>query len=639
MVTNPLRNFAISLPRLTKQVLALLFDLLICMISVWLAFLLRIEQTGLLVGIQWFSLFLAVIIAIPLFIVFGFYRTIFRYVGAAALISMLQAFLIYTALFSLIFTVIGVAGVPRAIGVIQPILFFIGVSLGRYAFVYWLNFQGSKKSNNLNSFPRMLIYGAGTTGRHTFDSLRMRNEALVYGFIDDDPRLQGGTINGLRIYKPEDFSSLISKFGITDLLIAIPSLSRSRKNEVIDRFGGQSVRIRAIPETGVFRLNQMHLVNLQDLDMSDLLGREVVKADDVLLKSNIFNKVVLVTGAGGSIGSELCRQILSFLPKKLILLDVSEFSLYTIHEELKQISENSETPLNGDLLVPILGSLMNRVFVDEIFSRFHPDTVFHAAAYKHVPLVESNFFEGILNNVLSTDICVRASIKNQVSNFILISTDKAVRPTNIMGASKRIAELILQANAQVQQNSGVMTKFSMVRFGNVLGSSGSVAPVFIKQIEAGGPLTLTHLEVTRFFMTIPEAAQLVIQASAMSSGGEVFILDMGESVRIYDLALRLILLAGLAIRDDKNPMGDIEIRVTGLRPGEKLYEELLLGNNPQPTIHPKIQMASEEFLALDILSGLLDDLYSSINNRDTNRTLETIKKLVPDYSPQVNAPD
>jgi FlaA1/EpsC-like NDP-sugar epimerase len=485
----------------------------------------------------------------------------------------------------------------------------------------------------------MLIYGAGTTGRHTFDSLRMRNEALVYGFIDDDPRLQGGTINGLRIYKPEDFSSLISKFGITDLLIAIPSLGRSRKNEVIDRFGGQSVRIRAIPETGVFRLNQMHLVNLQDLDMSDLLGREVVKADDVLLKSNIFNKVVLVTGAGGSIGSELCRQILSFLPKKLILLDVSEFSLYTIHEELKQISENSETPLNGDLLVPILGSLMNRVFVDEIFSRFHPDTVFHAAAYKHVPLVESNFFEGILNNVLSTDICVRASIKNQVSNFILISTDKAVRPTNIMGASKRIAELILQANAQVQQNSGVMTKFSMVRFGNVLGSSGSVAPVFIKQIEAGGPLTLTHLEVTRFFMTIPEAAQLVIQASAMSSGGEVFILDMGESVRIYDLALRLILLAGLAIRDDKNPMGDIEIRVTGLRPGEKLYEELLLGNNPQPTIHPKIQMASEEFLALDILSGLLDDLYSSINNRDRNRTLETIKKLVPDYSPQVNAPD
>jgi FlaA1/EpsC-like NDP-sugar epimerase len=282
---------------------------------------------------------------------------------------------------------------------------------------------------------------------------------------------------------------------------------------------------------------------------------------------------------------------------------------------------------------------MNRVFVDEIFSRFHPDTVFHAAAYKHVPLVESNFFEGILNNVLSTDICVRASIKNQVSNFILISTDKAVRPTNIMGASKRIAELVLQANAQVQQNSGVVTKFSMVRFGNVLGSSGSVAPVFIKQIEAGGPLTLTHLEVTRFFMTIPEAAQLVIQASAMSSGGEVFILDMGESVRIYDLALRLILLAGLAIRDDKNPMGDIEIRVTGLRPGEKLYEELLLGNNPQPTIHPKIQMASEEFLALDILSGLLDDLYSSINNRDRNRTLETIKKLVPDYSPQVNAPD
>jgi FlaA1/EpsC-like NDP-sugar epimerase len=239
---------------------------------------------------------------------------------------------------------------------------------------------------------------------------------------------------------------------------------------VINRFGGQSVRIRAIPDTGVFRLNQMHLVNLQDLDMSDLLGREVVKADDVLLKSNIFNKVVLVTGAGGSIGSELCRQILSFLPKKLILLDVSEFSLYTIHEELKQISESPETPLNGDLLVPILGSLMNRVFVDEIFSRFHPDTVFHAAAYKHVPLVESNFFEGILNNVLSTDICVGASIKNQVSNFILISTDKAVRPTNIMGASKRIAELILQANAQVQQNSGVMTKFSMVRFGNVLGS-------------------------------------------------------------------------------------------------------------------------------------------------------------------------
>lgn len=632
MLTSDFKDFAIKLPRRSKQALAFVFDLLICIATTWLAFLLRIDQAGLFVGNQWFVLIAAISLSIPLFVISGFYRAIFRYVGGAALSSLLRAYFIYALVFCLIFTVIGFEGIPRSIGIIQPILLFFSVGLSRYSVRAWLSLPSSTSGVRSSASPKILIYGAGKTGRQIANSILMQNEGLVYGFIDDKSEIQGQTINGLRIYRPEDFPRLVNRFGITDLLIAIPSISRSRKNGLIESFGGQTVRIRAIPATGLFRLNQLHLVNLQDLDMSDLLGREVVSPNEDLLKKNIFNKKVLVTGAGGSIGSELCRQILSFAPEQLILVDSSEYALYSIYEELKLFAQGFVPPFDRNLLEPILGSLMSSEFVDRVFAKFSPDTVFHAAAYKHVPLVERNISQGILNNVLSTENCVKACIKNDVSNFILISTDKAVRPTNIMGASKRISELILQAYADYYRNSTIAPKFSMVRFGNVLGSSGSVAPLFIRQIESGGPLTLTHLDVTRFFMTIPEAAQLVIQASSMSEGGDVFILDMGESVRIYDLALRLIQLAGLVVKDDENAQGDIEIKVTGLRPGEKLYEELLLGNNPSPTAHSKIQKANEEFISLELLNVKLNRLYRSLSEANSSSIISVVQELVPDYS-------
>nr|WP_255534241.1 nucleoside-diphosphate sugar epimerase/dehydratase [Polynucleobacter sp. AP-Feld-500C-C5] len=385
--------------------------------------------------------------------------------------------------------------------------------------------------------------------------------------------------------------------------------------------------------------------------MNDLLGRKIVPPNIELLEKNIRNQCILVTGAGGSIGSELCRQIMKFSPQSLILIDISEYSLYLIYEELKKLvdvlknqdtniflGENCLTTPSPDTctIVPYLGSVRDAGLMSKIISTHKPDSVFHAAAYKHVPLVERNIVEGIRNNVLGTLVCARASIEAGVSHFTLVSTDKAVRPTNVMGASKRIAELVLQSFAQSSSNEGHQTNFSMVRFGNVLGSSGSVAPLFSEQIQAGGPITLTHPEVTRYFMTIPEASQLVIQASAMATGGDVFVLNMGEPVRIYDLAVRMIFLSGLMVKDEANPRGDIEIKITGMRPGEKLYEELLIGDNPQPTTHPKIMKAHEEFISWDDLEKELEKLDFAMQKDDHGLIHEVLKRLVPGYLPEIN---
>jgi FlaA1/EpsC-like NDP-sugar epimerase len=395
--------------------------------------------------------------------------------------------------------------------------------------------------------------------------------------------------------------------------------------------------------TGALKISDLH-----DLDMNDLLGRAVVPPEVTLLKKNISNQVVLVTGAGGSIGSELCRQIIKFSPKSLVLIDSSEHSLYLIYEELKRTlialeverfeavgnyQAFSSHPVLSINLVPSLVSVRDDDLLLKIFKIHQPATVFHAAAYKHVPLVEQNPAEGIRNNVFGTSTCAQISLECGVSNFILVSTDKAVRPTNIMGASKRIAELVVQSMAEIAVKDNLPTNFSMVRYGNVLGSSGSVAPLFSAQIAAGGPITLTHSEVTRYFMTIPEAAQLVIQASAMTAGGDVFVLDMGEPVRIYDLAAKMVYLSGLLVKDDTHPHGDIEIKVTGLRPGEKLYEELLIGDNPQSTAHPKIMRAHEEFLSWDDLQQELEILNIALGTGDGNLIRGALKKLVPGYQP------
>lgn len=653
MPINVTKLSLLNLPRSVKRSLVMISDAIICVFSVWLAFGLRLDQWGVFSGLQWVVLIVAFGFSFPLFIFFGLYRTIFRYVGSATLVSMASVFTIYTFLFSCVFTIVGIEGVPLSIGVIQPILHFIGIGTSRYFVRYWLGDINHVQKSFHRAQPIALIYGAGSAGRQLAAGLSSAKEMVVKGFIDDDPQLHKSTINGIYVYPSTGLEDLIHHLDITDVLLAIPSANQSRRSEIIRSLDTCGVRVRTLPGLNDLASGRVRISDLHDLDMNDLLGREVVPPQIELLEKNIHNQVVLVTGAGGSIGSELCRQIIKFSPKALILIDSSEYSLYLIYEELKRALiepdddcsvladvETDLAPLGVSIkLIPCLASVRDRNLLMKIFRVHQPTTVFHAAAYKHVPLVEQNPAEGIRNNVFGTFTCAQVSLECGVPNFILVSTDKAVRPTNVMGASKRIAELVLQAMADISIEGDHLTTFSMVRFGNVLGSSGSVAPLFSAQIAAGGPITLTHSEVTRYFMTIPEAAQLVIQASAMARGGDVFVLNMGEPVRIYDLAVRMVYLSGLLVKDDAHPNGDIEIKVTGLRPGEKLYEELLIGNNPRATDHPKILKAHEEFLSWDELQQELEKLNAALDASDGKMIRNMLIKLVPGYQPNGDAVD
>lgn len=654
MPIDATKQSLLNLPRSVKRGLVMFCDVLICGFSVWLALGLRLDQWGYLHGKQWMVFAAAIGFSFPLFIAFGLYRAIFRYVGSAAFVSITRVFIIYTVIFFSIFTIIGVDDVPRSIGVIQPILLFIGIGASRYFVRYWLGSINSVQKTFYRAQPIALIYGAGSAGRQLASGLTSTKEMLVKGFIDDDPRLQGSTVNGISVHPNHALQDLIRRLDVTDVLLAIPSVSQARRSEIISSLNGCGVRVRTLPGLNDLVFGRIRVSDLHDLDMNDLLGRAVVPPEVSLLEKNIRDQVVLVTGAGGSIGSELCRQIIKFSPKSLVLIDSSEHSLYLIYEELKKTLVAFEydrlTAVGDDQasdpfsvspikLVPCLASVRDGDLLLKIFRTHQPATVFHAAAYKHVPLVEQNPAEGIRNNVFGTFTCAQVSLECGVSNFILVSTDKAVRPTNVMGASKRIAELVLQAMAEVSAKGDHLTNFSMVRFGNVLGSSGSVAPLFSAQIAAGGPITLTHSEVTRYFMTIPEAAQLVIQSSSMAVGGDVFVLDMGEPVRIYDLAVKMIYLSGLLVRDEAHPHGDIEIKVTGLRPGEKLYEELLIGDNPKSTAHPKIMKAHEEYLSWEDLQQELENLNVALDTCDEKLIRIMLKKLVPGYQPNGDAVD
>ena len=645
----------LNLPRFVKRAIVMSGDIAICGLSVWLAFGLRVDRWSLMQGNEWWALIVAIAFAIPLFSAFGLYRAIFRYLGSSTLVSMVRVFFVYTCLYLSVFTIYEVPGVPRSFGLIQPFLLFFGIGASRYFIRIWVGGFNNIQNSPHHVAPVALIYGAGSAGRQLAAALSLNREMLVKGFVDDDAYLQGNTINGIRVHGSEGIKNLIIQLEITDLLLAIPSANQAHRNEIISNLNGCGVRVRTLPGLLDMASGRVRISDLHDLDMNDLLGRQVVPPDVKLLEKNIYNKVVLVTGAGGSIGSELCRQIIKFSPKALILLDSSEHSLYTIDEELKKsialltngnsesVKASTSNPLSSQgkqiKLVACLASVRDFELMQKIFTTHQPSTVFHAAAYKHVPLVEQNPAEGIRNNVFGTLTCAQVALETGVTNFTLISTDKAVRPTNIMGASKRISELVLQAIADSAAKEGRSIRFSMVRFGNVLGSSGSVAPLFSAQIRAGGPITLTHPEVTRYFMTIPEAAQLVIQSSAMAVGGDVFVLDMGQPVRIYDLAVKMVYLSGLMLMDEANPHGDIEIAVTGLRPGEKLYEELLIGNDPQPTTHPKIMKAHEEFLSWNELESELERLNLAMETCDTQLLRNALKILVPGYHPNGDSVD
>lgn len=613
----------LALPRTAKRIVVLSVDLGLCVLTIWLAYYLRLGEFVSLSGKALWAVAASIGLALPIFIVSGLYRAIFRYSGWPALLAVARAIGIYGLLYASIFTAIGIAEIPRTVGIIQPILLLLFVGASRALARVWLGdqYQGILKRA---SRPKVLIYGAGAAGRQLAGAMANSHEMQVVGFVDDDDRLHGHVLNGQPIYSPTDLSDLVETLNISDVLLAMPSISRKRRNEILGQIRNAHVSVRTLPSVSDLAQGKVSVADLRDLAIDDLLGREPVMPNHILLAKNVLNKVVLVTGAGGSIGSELCRQILSLGPTKLLLIEQSEFALYAIHQELEKKLVDGAM-----ILVPLLASVQDADRMREIMTTWHPDTVYHAAAYKHVPLVEHNPAEGIKNNVLGTLRTAQAASENGVADFVLISTDKAVRPTNIMGASKRLAEMALQALAATPQQ----TRFSMVRFGNVLGSSGSVVPKFRQQIREGGPITLTHPDITRYFMTIPEAAQLVIQAGAMAKGGDVFVLDMGESVKIIDLACRMIELSGLSVKNDENPDGDIEIAITGLRPGEKLYEELLIGDNPKPTAHQRIMKAHEDFLRWTDLESRLSALEMVLNINDVRIIRLMMAQLVGGYTP------
>ncbi len=613
----------LALPRAAKRFVALSVDLGLCVLTVWLAYYLRLGEFVALSGTALWAVSVAICISLPIFIASGLYRAIFRYSGWPALLAVARAVGIYSLLYASIFTAIGVAGVPRTVGIIQPILLLLLVGASRALARVWLGDQYLSILKRA-SRPKVLIYGAGSTGRQLVAAMANSHEMQVVGFLDDDDRLHGHVLNGQPIYNPADLVDLAPVLTINGVLLAMPSLSRKRRNEILTQIQTARVAVRTLPSVTDLAQGKVSISDLRELDIDDLLGREPVMPNHILLAMNVRSKVVMVTGAGGSIGSELCRQILSVGPSKLLLIEQSEFTLYGIHQELEEKLSGRDI-----VLVPLLASVQDNERMREIMATWHPDTVYHAAAYKHVPLVEHNPAEGIKNNVLGTLRTAQAAAENGVSDFVLISTDKAVRPTNIMGASKRLAEMVLQAIAAT--SSG--TKFSMVRFGNVLGSSGSVVPKFRQQIRDGGPITLTHPEITRYFMTIPEASQLVIQAGAMAKGGDVFVLDMGQSVKIIDLAKRMIELSGLTVKDEQNPDGDVEIEISGLRPGEKLYEELLIGDNPRSTSHSRIMKAQEEFLPWEELEAKLNALEMALNVNDVGVIRTMMQQLVYGYAP------
>lgn len=595
----------LNLPRNLKKALFVVLDALTMLLAFWIAYGLRLSipevigYTG-----SWVYILITILLSIPVFVVLGLYRAVLRYVTAQIIRTILiGAFISFLILITTAF--LTQVELPRSVSALYFLLILVLMTASRFVI------RGLIYDDRGAQQEPVLIFGAGNSGRQLLDALSRSKSYYVCAFVDDNPALAKASIAGVTVYPASRIYTLIERYQIRKILLAIPHASRSQRQEVIRRLEHLPCEVLAIPSVQDLVDGKISVQSLKQVSINDLLGREAAEPKPELLLADIQGKTVMVTGAGGSIGSELCRQILQQQPKALILFELSEFALYRIHDELSRCS--SEDGADRAPVYPLLGSVVDKNRLVQVMRHYEVDTVYHAAAYKHVPLVEYNMLEGIRNNVFGTLNCAQAAQSCAVGTFVLISTDKAVRPTNTMGASKRMAELVLQALAAEPDNP---TRFSMVRFGNVLGSSGSVIPLFEQQIAAGGPVTLTHPEITRFFMTIPEAAQLVIQAGAMGKGGDVFVLDMGQSVRILDLARQMIHLSGLQVRDSDHPDGDIEIKITGLRPGEKLYEELLIGENVAGTEHPRIMTATEVMLPWQELAPILAAMLNACEAQD-----------------------
>ena len=603
-----LLNHILEWPRTAKRLFVVAMDTGMGLLAMWLAFSLRLEALHRPEGMQWLVYALGPLLAFPIFMNLGLYRAIFRYTGVHALITTGKAVALYGLLLLTILLLAQWEGVPRSVGALQPLIFLLLVGASRALGWLWLAGPPGKASQ------RLLIYGAGSAGAQTAAGLVGMQQYLLQGFVDDDTTKIGRSINGVRVYGPQALPEVVQRLDVTDVLLAIPSSTRQRRREIIESLHDLPVRIRTLPGLSDLASGRVTVADFQDLDIEDLVGREPVAPLPGLLGHNLAGQVVMVTGAGGSIGSELCRQIVHEGPARLLLVDHSEFALYRIHHELQTLYEQGA---HSCALEPLLASAGDARRMADICRAYRPGSIYHAA------------------------------LEHGAQHFVLVSTDKAVRPTNIMGASKRVAEMILQAIAASSHapfdtaavpSWRCPTRFSMVRFGNVLGSSGSVIPLFRRQIATGGPITVTHPDVTRYFMTIPEAAQLVLQAGTMAEGGDLFLLDMGEPIRIVDLARRMVALTGLTVRDEQHPGGDIAIEFTGLRPGEKLYEELLIGDHPMPTAHPRILRAREEHLPWDGMQATLQALQSAALSDDTATIKRLLLQLVPGYQPGLATP-
>ncbi|EKM94510.1 nucleotide sugar epimerase/dehydratase WbpM [Stutzerimonas degradans] len=646
-----LRGHLVRLPRRQKRLIQVATDVLLVWFALWLAFFVRLGEAGFvepLSGHAW--LFgIAPLLSIPFFVRFGMYRAVMRYFGNDALMAIVKAVTLSALTLSL--AVYWRSEVPKVIprSMVFNYWWLSLVLIGGLRLVMRHYFMGdwfspaslTKFKGKDAGLPKVAVYGAGAAGNQLVAALRMGRAMRPMAFIDDDPNLYNRTIAGLRVYSPKHIQQMIDETGTDQILLAIPSVSRARRREVLEMLEPFPLHVRSVPGFMDLASGRVKVEDIQEVDIADLLGRDAVPPQQTLFERCIRGQVVMVTGAGGSIGSELCRQILSNQPQTLLLFEHSEFNLYSIHIELERAIERAALPVR---LVPILGSIRNPERLLDVMRTWQVETIYHAAAYKHVPMVEHNVAEGVLNNVLGTLNTAQAAVQAGVANFVLISTDKAVRPTNVMGSTKRVAEMVLQALSR--EAAPVLfgcddavhhvnkTRFTMVRFGNVLGSSGSVIPRFYQQIRSGGPVTVTHPKITRYFMTIPEAAQLVIQAGSMGQGGDVFVLDMGQPVRIAELAEKLIHLSGMSIRSEKSPHGDIAIEYTGLRPGEKLYEELLIGDNVSPTEHPMIMTANEEYLSWDQLKVLLSRLMAAVDEDDYPQVRQLLREVVSGYKPE-----
>ena len=610
----------LTLLRLYKTLILVSIDLMICVFAIWLALYIRLDILYSILDIPLILILFSTTLLIPIFLFFDIYKTINRFSGWDSFIQLGKSLIAYSLIFFFLFSVIGFEGIPRSLGLLYPITVALIILISR-ALIRMLLSRNLKKEATEN----VLIYGAGEAGRQLASIINYSKKMNISGFLEDDKELIGNKINNKLIYNSKDLKELKDKLKISTLILAIPSLDNQTKSGIIKNIQKNKIAIKTLPTLSELENGSITLSDLRPLNINELLGRKKVDTSNKQNSDYISQKTILITGAGGSIGSELCKQILEQAPSKIILLEISEFALYKINQILNEILYKN---LNYEyILVPVLASIQDRKALENTFKKYKPDIIYHAAAYKHVPLVQVNPVEGIKNNILGTELLASLALKYRVKKFVLISSDKAVRPTNIMGASKRFSELILQG---YNQNSKV-TIFTIVRFGNVLGSSGSVVPRFEEQIKDGGPLTLTHKNVTRFFMTKEEAVHLIIQAGGMSLGGEVFILKMGEPVKIYELAKTMINLSGKTIKDEFNINGDIKINITGLRQGEKMYEELLIGENPQKTENDKILKADEFFYSKAFILNEIKTLKKHIKNYEMNEINKMFKKLISGY--------